>query len=260
MSYETIRTEVKGAVGIVTLNRPDSLNAFTGQMRKDFVAAAAEMENNPEVRAVILTGEGRAFSAGADLKETSGLRDKSVERVLVEEYKPGIMAITESNKPWIAAVSGPASGIGAAFAQACDLMIMGEGAYIYMAFAAIALVPDGGNSWQLVRQLGYRRAFQAIAEGQKIPAATCVDWGLANRMVADEALQEEALAWGAQMAAAAPLALRNVKKILRAAMESDLSSVINDEAVRQNECITSKDFAEGVGAFFQKRPPDFKGQ
>ena len=96
------------------------------------------------------------------------MRDTTVERVLVEEYKPCILAITNSNKPWIAAVSGPASGIGAAFAQACDLMIMGEGAYIYMAFAAIALVPDGGNTWQMVRQLGYRRAFEAIIEGHKI--------------------------------------------------------------------------------------------
>ena len=260
MSYETVETEVKGAVGIVRLNRPESLNAFNTQMRRDLVAAAAEMEAQDSVRAVILTGEGRAFSAGADLKETSGLRAKSVERVLVEEYKPGILAIAESNKPWIAAVAGPASGIGAAYAQACDLMIMGEGAYIYMAFAAIALVPDGGNSYQLVRQLGYRRAFQVIAEGQKIPADKCLDWGLANRVVADESLQDEALAWAEQMAAAAPLALRNVKRILRAATEQNLSSVINDEAVRQNECITSKDFAEGVSAFFEKRAPAFKGQ
>lgn len=259
MSYETIETEVSGAVGIVRLNRPDSLNAFTTQMRRDFVAAAAEMEENPAVRAVILTGQGRAFSAGADLKETSGLREKTVERVLVEEYKPGILSIANSNKTWIAAVTGPASGIGAAFAQACDLMIMGQGAYIYMAFAAIALVPDGGNSYQLVRQLGYRRAFQVIAEGQKIPAERCLEWGLANRVVADEALQDEALAWAKQMAQAAPLALRNVKRILRAATEQDLSTVINDEAVRQNECITSKDFAEGVSAFFEKRAPAFKG-
>ena len=113
MAYETIKTEVDGNVGILTLNRPDSLNAWNTQMRADFRAAAAELEADPEVRCIVLTGEGRAFSAGADLKETAGIRDTTVERVLVEEYKPCVLAITNSNKPWIAAVSGPASGIGA---------------------------------------------------------------------------------------------------------------------------------------------------
>ena len=260
MAYETIKTEVDGNVGILTLNRPDSLNAFTTKMRAEFRAAAAELEADPEVRCIILTGEGRGFSAGADLKETAGLRGTTVERVLVEEYKPCILAITHSNKPWIAAVSGPASGIGAAFAQACDLMIMGEGAYIYMAFAAIALVPDGGNTWQMVRQLGYRRAFEAIIEGQKIPAAQAVAWGLSNKMVADESLQQEARDWAARLAQAAPLSVRHVKKVLRAAMDQDLEATIDQESVRQNECIGSKDFAEGVSAFFEKRSPAFKGR
>lgn len=260
MDYETIKTEVEGAVGIITLNRPDSLNAFNTQMRADFVAATAEMEANPGVRAVVLTGAGRGFCAGADLKETSGLRTKSVTEVLIEEYKPGILSIANSDKTYIAAVSGPASGIGAAYAQACDMIIMGESAYIYMAFAAIALVPDGGNSWQLVRQLGYKRAYQAILEGQKISAAQAVDWGLANRVTADDRVLEDAKSWAAEAAAAAPLAMRNVKRILRAATENDLSTVIDDEAHRQEECITSKDFLEGVSAFFQKRPPVFKGE
>ena len=259
MAFENIKTEIDGNVGILTLNRPDSLNAFSSQMRADFRAAAAQLEASPEVRCIVLTGEGRAFSAGTDLKETAGLRDTTVERVLVEEYKPCILAITQSNKPWIAAVSGPASGIGAAFAQSCDLMMMGEGAYIYMAFAAIALVPDGGNTWQMVRQLGYRRAFEAIIEGQKIPAAQAVEWGLSNRAVADEDLQREARAWAAQIAQAAPLAVRHVKKLLRGAMEQGLEATIDAESVRQNECITSKDFAEGVSAFFEKRQPSFKG-
>ena len=127
MDYETIKTEVEGAVGIITLNRPDSLNAFNAQMRADFVAAAAEMEANDAVRAVVLTGAGRGFCAGADLKETGGTRDKTVTEILIEEYKPGILAIANSDKTYIAAVAGPASGIGAAYAQACDMMIMGEG-------------------------------------------------------------------------------------------------------------------------------------
>ena len=111
MDYDTIKTEVEGAVGIITLNRPDSLNAFNTQMRADFIAAAAEMEANDAVRAVVLTGAGRGFWAGADLKESSGLRTKTVTEVLIEEYKPGIMAIANSDKTYISAVSGPASGI-----------------------------------------------------------------------------------------------------------------------------------------------------
>ena len=140
------------------------------------------------------------------------------------------------------------------------MMIMGESAYIYMAFAAIALVPDGGNTWQLVRQLGYKRAYQAILEGHKIPAAQAVEWGLANQVTADDTLLEDAKAWAEKAAHAAPLAVRNVKHILRAATENDLSAVIDDEAHRQFECMNSKDFNEGVSAFFQKRPPAFKGQ
>ena len=185
--------------------------------------------------------------------ETAGLRDP-VERVLVE-VQPHPRH-HHSNKPWIAAAG---SGIGAAFAQACDLMITGEGAYIYMAFAAIALVPDGGNTWQMVRQLGYRRAFEAIIEGHKIPAAQAVAWGLSNKMVADESLQQDARDWAAQLAQAAPLSVRHVKKVLRAAMEQGLEATIDQESVRQNECITSNDFAEGVSAFFEKRSPAFKG-
>ena len=260
MDYDTIKTEVEGAVGIITLNRPDSLNAFNTQMRADFVSATAEMEANDAVRAVVLTGAGRGFCAGADLKGTGGTREKTVTEVLIEEYKPGIMSIANSDKTYIAAVSGPASGIGAAYAQACDMMIMGESAYIYRAFAAIALVPDGGNTWQLVRQLGYKRAYQAILEGHKIPAAQAVEWGLANRVTADDTLLEDAKAWAEKAAHAAPLAVRNVKHILRAATENDLSTVIDDEAHRQFECMNSKDFNEGVSAFFQKRPPAFKGQ
>ena len=182
------------------------------------------------------------------------MRDTTVERVLVEEYKPCVLAITNSNKPWIAAVSGPASGIGAAYAQACDLMIMGESAYIYMAFAAIALVPDGGNTWQMVRQLGYRRAFEAIIEGQKIPAAQAVEWGLSNKMAPDESLQQEARDW-----AAGWRRRRRFRSVTsRRSCAPPWIRIGGDhrsESVRQNECIGSKDLPRVCLAFFEKRSP-----
>lgn len=253
----TVLFERREAVALITLNRPAMLNAFDAAMRRDIRAAIDEVNRDASVRAVVLTGAGRAFSAGADLAE--GASAATVEQVLLEEYKPAIMAIARSPKPWIAAVNGAAAGIGSSFAMACDLVLMAENAYLYQAFMAIALIPDGGATWQLARQLGPKRAFEMIVDGEKMRASRCVELGLANRVVAPEALLQEALAWAGSLSRKAPLALRYSKEALAEAMQRDLSAMIDHEAALQALALRSKDAEEGVRAFLEKRPAVFSG-
>ncbi|MFN2329311.1 MAG: enoyl-CoA hydratase/isomerase family protein, partial [Chromatocurvus sp.] len=152
MTYDTVTVERRGAVALLTLNRPDSLNAFDQALRRDMLAAAQAVNADSDVRVVVLTGAGRAFCAGADLTEVSSREDGgglNTEAMLNTEYKPAVLAIAEAPKPWISAVNGAAAGIGSAFAMTCDLTVMGRSAYLYQAFVAIGLVPDGGATWQL---------------------------------------------------------------------------------------------------------------
>jgi 2-(1,2-epoxy-1,2-dihydrophenyl)acetyl-CoA isomerase len=172
---EIVRFEKKGAVGIITLNRPDSMNAFDTELRADVVAAFERAAADDEVRAVIFTGEGRCFSAGADLK--AGI-DRDVEEILQSEYRPVQEAIADIPKPVIAAVPGSAAGIGLSMALQCDLMLMADNAFLLSPFTTISLVPDGGLNWLLVRQLGYRQAFQLSVESERISAERCVELGL----------------------------------------------------------------------------------
>ena len=254
--FTTLRYEVHDHVALITLARPDVMNAFDRQMRLEVRAAAERANADERVRVAVLTGEGRAFSAGADLSE--GV-PALVQRVIDEEYKPALLAIAHAPKPWIAAVNGAAAGIGASFAMSCDLMLMAENAYLYEAFIAIALVPDGGATWHIVRALGPKRAFQMIVEGEKMGAARCVELGLANRMVPAEELLPQALAWAGRLAAKAPLALRYSKEAIGQAMERDLAETISYEAKLQNITLSSEDAKEGVLAFFEKRAPVFRG-
>ena len=254
--FETVRYAVDEGVALITLNRPAVMNAFNGQMRRELLAAVRRAIDDAAVRVVVLTGEGRGFSAGADLAD--GV-PALVQQQIDEEYKPVLMAISEAPKPFISAVNGAAAGIGSSFAMACDLTVMADNAYIYQAFMAIALVPDGGATWHLVRQLGRKRAFEVIVEGERMSAARCLELGLANRVVPAERLLEETLAWARAIAKKAPLALRYSKEALNKAMQLDLADTISYEAKLQNITFISEDTREGVQAFFEKRPPVFKG-
>ena len=255
--FETVRYAVDQGVALITLNRPAVMNAFNGQMRRELLAAVRRAIDDAGVRVAVLTGEGRGFSAGADLAD--GV-PPLVQQQIDEEYKQVLMAISEAPKPFISAVNGAAAGIGSSFAMACDLTVMADNAYIYQAFMAIALVPDGGATWHLVRQLGRKRAFEVIIEGEKMSAARCLELGLANRVVPAERLLEETLAWARAIAKKAPLALRYSKQALNRAMQLDLADTISYEAKLQNITFISEDAREGVQAFFEKRPPVFTGR
>lgn len=258
-SYETVVIERLGSVAVVTMNRPQALNAFDRNLRRELLLAAREVNCDDSVRVVVLTGAGRGFGAGADLAESKGEHWR-VEDELNLEYKPIVLEITGAPKPWISAVAGPAAGISSAFAMACDLMVMAEGAYIYQAFAAIGLVPDGGATWHLVQTLGRKRAYEVIATGEKLSARKCLDWGLCNRVVSADALLDETLKWAQELAAKAPLSLRYAKQAVNQAAETGLAQTVSDEATLQHICVSSEDSQEGALAFMEKRPPVWKGR
>ena len=246
-----------GATAVIKLNRPDSLNAFTSELRTDLLAALERAQADETVRVVILTGEGRSFCAGADLKD--GL-SRSVSEMLLREYRPVQEKIASMPKPIIAAVPGSAAGIGLSVALQCDLLIMADNAFMLSPFTTISLVPDGGLNWLLVRQLGYRRAFQLSVESERIAADRCVELGLANRAVAADDLQDTALQWAQTLESRAPLSVAGTKRLMRFACDNDWASSFELEAEMQGNLVGSEDNEEGVAAFFEKRDPVFKGK
>ncbi len=259
--YETVLVERHGAVAVVSLNRPDKLNSFNRELRRDLLLAVREVNDDNSVRVVILTGAGRAFCAGADLADIP--EDKATFRVedqLNGEYKPALMEIHEASKPWISAINGACAGIGSAFGMVCDLTVMADDAYVFQAFAGISLVPDGGATWHLVRTLGRKRAYEVIATGEKIRADKCLQWGLCNRVVPAASLMEDTLAWAQELAGRAPLSLRYAKQAVNAAIEESVSDTISGEAKLQHICMNSADAQEGVIAFMQKRAPVWQGR
>lgn len=257
--YETVLYQVSNHVATITMNRPDALNSFNAQLRRDLGAALAQAEADDSVRLIILAGAGRSFGAGQDLSEGSG-PGEGTRRLLENEYKPVMMAIEQSSKLVIAAVNGAAAGVSAALALNCDLMIMADDAYIYQAFINVGLIPDGGACVRMVEQLGYRKALELIVTGEKLPADKCVALGLANKVAPSANLLDEAQAWAEQIAAKAPLALAATKRALKQAQSMDLSATISLEAEIQAGITRSEDAQEAIQAFLDKRQPVFKGR
>jgi 2-(1,2-epoxy-1,2-dihydrophenyl)acetyl-CoA isomerase len=257
--YQSLLVTIDGPIATICFNRPDQLNAINGDIRREFVIAAQQVNHDPSIRVVMLTGQGRAFCAGADLTEAhpAGM---NAQDVLNNEYKPALMAITDSTKPWISAVNGAAAGIGSAFAMACDLTIMAENAYLYQAFAAIGLIPDGGATWHLAHTVGRKKAYELIAFGEKLQAADCLQLGLCNKVVPAADLIQQANSMAQLLASKAPLSLRYAKQALNASISQNLPDTISHEAQLQEICINSQDAQEGAQAFLQKRAAVFTGK
>lgn len=248
----------EGAVAVITLNRPDALNAFDRAMRMGFIEAMGRAETSHTVRAVVVCGAGRGFSSGADLKE--GLPKEGVRAMVESEYNRAILAITNLPKPVIAAVHGFVTGIGLSYALACDLVVLSEQAFMQVPFSKIGLIPDGGLSWQLARRVGHQLGFELAMTGDRVPAARCRELGLANRLVAETEVLMEAKAWAAQLATQPPLAMAATKRALRAAGAASLEDILRLEAQLQQDCTSSADFKEGIAAFFEKRAAHFTGK
>ena len=252
-----VTIEREDPIAVVTLNRPAVRNAFNAQMRSAFAEAVRSVNDDPGIRFAVLRGAGAGFSAGADLPEEFA---GSISAQIENEYKPFLTGIAEAETIWIASVHGAAAGIGGALAMACDLNVMADDASIYLAFAAIGLIPDGGATWQLLNAMGYRRALETVIEGKRIPAADCLAYGLANKVVPADRVHDEALAWARSLSAGAPLAQAAAKRVLRHIGRMRLQDAITLEARKQQGLVESQDFRDAVAAFFARRKPEFHGR
>ena len=263
MSYDTIQWEHSGGIGRITLNRPDSLNAWTAEFGAELSQAVNRDAADPSVRAVLITGAGRGFSSGADLK--AGFEPHpddgmpNVARTLHEVYHPIIVGIRELEKPVVAAVNGPAVGIGLSLALACDLILAAESAFFGLAFVNIGLMPDGGSTLFVPAAVGKARAFQMAMLGERVDAQTALEWGLINSVHRDERLMEEANALIEKLAAGPTRSYAGTKRALNRMLYPDMGGQLDLEADLQHALARSKDFQEGVTAFVQKRSPEFVG-
>ena len=258
MSHEPLLQDVQGGVATLTLNRPDALNALNAPLRRELLAAVKSAARDEAVRAVIITGAGRGFCAGADLRGGSGERD--FRRVLTAEYNPLIEAIRGCPKPVIASVNGVAAGAGMSLALAADLVIAAEEAKFVPAFHRIGLVPDSGLARTLVRALGRHRAFEILAGERQLSAAEARDAGLVASVVPAADLADESARMAGRLAAAATRGLALTKRLLARAEDATLAQALETEAALQGLAGRTEDHAEGVTAFAEKRDPSFRGR
>jgi 2-(1,2-epoxy-1,2-dihydrophenyl)acetyl-CoA isomerase len=256
--FETINLYRRGGGATIELNRPHRMNAWNKQFGVDLLAAIAEVTGDPEVRAVVVTGAGRGFSAGADLKET-GQEQTDVRSILIERYHPIITGIRRMPKPVVAAVNGPAAGIGLSLALACDLVVAAESAFFQLAFVNIGLVPDGGSSLLVPSRVGFTRAAELAILGERLDAHTALEWGLINQVFTDEEFAARTGALLDRLAAGPTKSYAGTKRQLNQWMYQHMEDQLEFEAGIQLEMSHSADFAEGVAAFTDKRPPQFRG-
>ncbi|MEO8251529.1 MAG: enoyl-CoA hydratase-related protein [Chloroflexota bacterium] len=256
--YETIRYALSDGVATVTLARAESLNALNAAMRHELLAAVKAAGRDESVRAVVITGEGRGFCSGADLRGGSGERE--FRRVLTDEYNPLITALRELPKPVIAAVNGVAAGAGVSLALACDLVYAVDDARFIQAFVRIGLVPDSGSTRTLVRALGRHRAAALIFSGEPLGAAEAHAAGLVTEVVGANELAATAHAVAAKLAAAPTRAIGLAKRAINHAEDALLAESLAMEAALQELAGRTEDHAEGVAAFGEKREPRFIGR
>lgn len=256
-AYQTIRYELTDAVATITLDRPDSLNALNATMRRELLAAVKAAGRDEAVRAVVLTGAGRGFCSGADLR--GGSAEREFRRVVTDEYNPLIRAIRELPKPVIAAVNGVAAGAGVSLALACDLLFAAEEARFIQAFVRIGLVPDSGSTRTLVRTLGRHRAAELIFGGEPLSAAEAQAAGLVARVVPGDQLAEAVQAEAHRLATAPTRAIGYAKRLINHAEDASLADSLALEAGLQELAGRTDDHAEGVAAFAEKREPRFVG-
>src|SRR5580700_3519305 len=246
--YETVNVYRRGAGATLELNRPDRLNAWSNQFSLDLRAAIKDVTDDPEVRAVVVTGAGRAFSSGADLKEAA-------ERAAGQTFDV-YTRLTERYHPII---NGPAAGIGLSLALACDLVVAAESAFFQLAFVNIGLVPDGGSSLFVPSRVGFTRAAELAMLGERLDARTALDWGLINRVWPDEEFPARTRELLDRLSSGATQSYAGTKRQLNRWLYEQMEGQLEFEAQIQKEMAASGDFAEGIAAFAEKRAPRFSG-
>jgi 2-(1,2-epoxy-1,2-dihydrophenyl)acetyl-CoA isomerase len=258
-AFDALRWAVDGGIATITLDRPDALNSLEASLKKDLLAAFREAGRDRAVRVVILTGAGRAFCVGQDLKERLAPDPAPLDVEVRERFNPLVMAIRLLDKPVIAAVNGVAAGAGASLAFACDLRIAAEHASFVLAFGRIGLIPDTGATWLLPRLVGLGRASELLLLADPLPAAEALRIGLVNRVVPGDELAAQARRLAMSLAEGAPRAMALTKRAMRRALESGFEATLDYEASLQGIAGRTADHAEGLAAFIEKRPPRFTG-
>lgn len=260
MDYKHIVYGCDAGVARIALNDPETMNGVTEAMGVELLDALDRASR--EARAVLLTGEGRAFCSGANLAAAKDMIDdpqRDIGGQLDRAFNPVIMAMRGMEQPVVTAIRGPAAGYGAGLAAAGDVVIMADDAYFFCAFCHVGLVPDGGATWLLAKAVGRVRAMQMMLLGEKVDAPTALSWGLATRVVPEGDLDGEAMALARRLASG-PRSLGQIKKLAWDALDCSLETALGAERQAQREAGRSADFAEGVAAFLEKRKPAFTGR
>lgn len=260
MELTAVLYEKKGNVAHITLNRPDVFNAFNDEQSYQLQDALKQATRDAEVRVVVLTGAGKAFCSGQDLKAIAGSKNRSLSDSLYKRYNPIIRAMREMPKPIICRLNGVAAGAGASLALACDFIIAADHASLIEVFVNVGLVPDSGSSYFLPRAVSPARAFEMCTMASKITAQQALEYGMINRVVAADQLDEEVGKVADYYAQAPTLAIGMIKKMLNKATYSDLDTMLQYEAYCQEIAGRSEDYREGVTAFNEKRKPGFTGK
>ena len=263
MAFENIKYTVSNGLAMLALNRPDTLNSFTQAMHEEVKLAMKDVRTNPEVRCLLITGEGRGFCAGQDLNDravkASGEKPDlgdSVEKY----YNPFIRGIMTLDKPVICAVNGVAAGAGASIALACDIVIAGRSANFVQVFCKIGLVPDSGGTFNLPRAIGLPRAKGLALLGDKLSAEKAESWGMIWQCVDDDQLMHEALKLAEYMAIQPTKGLATIKQLMNDSFSTPMHQQMENEKYAMRMLGQSYDYEEGVAAFLEKRKPIFKGQ
>jgi 2-(1,2-epoxy-1,2-dihydrophenyl)acetyl-CoA isomerase len=258
-AFSALRWELESGVVTITLDRPAALNSLEAGLKADLLAALRDAGRDPAVRVVVLTGAGRAFCAGQDLKERLAPDPTPLDVEVRERFNPLVRAIVMMDKPVIASINGVAAGAGASLAFACDLRIAATTATFVLAFGRIGLIPDSGATWLLPRLVGLGRASELLLLPDPIPAAQAHRIGLVNRVVPADELAAETAALAASLAASAPQSLALTKRAVRHSLETGFDAALDYEASLQGMAGRTRDHAEGLAAFVEKREPKFSG-
>ena len=255
-----IKTELSGSVFRILLNRPEKYNSFIREMALEMQSALDEAGNGKNVRAIFITGEGKAFHAGQDLAEAIDPEGPGITKIVTEHYNPIIKKIRTIEKPVICAVNGVAAGAGANIALACDVVVAGKSATFLQAFSKIGLIPDSGGTFFLPRLIGFGRASAVMMLGDKISASEALQMGMIYKVFEDDTLQDEAMAIATTLAEMPTLGLGLTKRLLNESFFNKLETQLDSEARIQTKAASTSDYREGVKAFLEKRKPNFKGE
>ena len=259
-TFETIQYNLSGSVLTVTLNRPDRYNALTEQMHREIGEAFKQAAKDENVRAVILTGAGKAFCSGQDLKEIKDMPGRNLGDSLRKNYNPNILRIRGLEKPVLCALNGVAAGAGMSFALACDLIIAAESASMIQSFINVGLVPDSGSTWMLAHLVGYHKAFEITTTGRKLDAGEMEELGLVHKIVPDDEVMSQTMELAEKYAAAPTRAIGLIKRGLNRMPAANLEQALEYEAFSQEIAGMSEDYKEGVAAFNEKRKANFGGK